>query len=100
MPLGESRFDVAKRVHQAFGTFHRDAEFHKIQDIVIVTHGSTLRAFLMMWLHHSVEWFEKENNPPHCSIRLVEDNLDKGYLFNGFPEGSADYPLYHKTRNY
>ena len=25
MPMGESRFDVAVRVHEAFGTFHRDA---------------------------------------------------------------------------
>jgi broad specificity phosphatase PhoE len=74
-PLGESRFDVAKRVHQvsipahnvdqfwsfyidflqAFGTFHRDAERHGIRDLIIVTHGVTLRAFLMMWLHQSPE---------------------------------------------
>ena len=60
MPLGESRFDVAKRVHDAFGTFHRDAgngscilhlsfgyltvaEQYSIEDLIIVTHGVTLR---------------------------------------------------------
>ena len=50
-PLGESRFDVATRVHQAFGTFHRDADNHGIEDIIVICHGVTLRAFVMMlWL--------------------------------------------------
>jgi len=87
-PLGESRFDVAKRVHQAFGSFHRDAQFHEIKNIVVVSHGVALRAFAMMWLHLSPEWFEKESNPDLCSIRLLEDNVDKGYIFHGFK--SAD----------
>lgn len=83
-PLGESRFDVAKRVHQAFGTFHRDSQMHGIRDLIIVSHGVAIRAFIMMWLHLCPEWFEKETNPNFCSIRLLEDNIDKGYLFEGF----------------
>ncbi len=85
MPQGESRFDVAKRIHQAFGTFHRDAEFHGIHDIVVICHGVTLRAFVMMWCHLSPEWFENERNPQNCSIRLIDSGVDKGYLFEGFP---------------
>lgn len=81
MPLGESRFDVALRVHQAFGTFHRDAEKHGIENIVVVCHGVTVRAFVMQWLHLPVEWFEKEPNPKNCSIRLISDGQDKGYIF-------------------
>jgi 2,3-bisphosphoglycerate-dependent phosphoglycerate mutase len=83
MPLGESRFDVAKRVHQAFGTFHRDAERHGIKDIMVVCHGVTMRAFVMMWCHKTVEWFEKERNPQNCAIRLIEDGEDRGYLHKG-----------------
>eukprot|EP01114_Cavostelium_apophysatum_P020382 TRINITY_DN6812_c0_g1_i1.p1 TRINITY_DN6812_c0_g1~~TRINITY_DN6812_c0_g1_i1.p1 ORF type:complete len:258 (+),score=15.10 TRINITY_DN6812_c0_g1_i1:68-841(+) len=83
-PLGESRFDVAKRIHQAFGTFHRDAQMHGIHDLIVVSHGVALRALAMMWLHHPVEWFEKEPNPQFCSVRLLEGNTDKGYIFNGF----------------
>ena len=49
MPLGESRFDVAIRVHEAFGTFHRDAERNGVRNIIIICHGVTLRAFVMMW---------------------------------------------------
>ncbi len=84
MPLGESRFDVATRVHQAFGTFHRDAKRHGVNDLVVVCHGVTMRAFLMMWLHHTPEWFEAEKNPKNCSIRLIEDSEDQGYVYEGF----------------
>jgi 2,3-bisphosphoglycerate-dependent phosphoglycerate mutase len=84
MPQGESRFDVAKRIHQAFGTFHRDAEFHGIHDIVVICHGVTLRAFVMMWCHLPPEWFEAEKNPFNCAIREIDSGEDKGYLFDGF----------------
>jgi broad specificity phosphatase PhoE len=85
MPQGESRFDVAKRIHQAFGTFHRDAAEHGIHDIVVICHGVTLRAFVMMWCHLSPEWLEAEANPHNCAIRLIENGIDRGYVFGGFP---------------
>jgi 2,3-bisphosphoglycerate-dependent phosphoglycerate mutase len=84
MPQGESRFDVAKRIHQAFGTFHRDAVDHGIQELVVICHGVTLRAFVMMWCHLSPEWFEAEKNPNNCAIRVLDSNCDNGYLFEGF----------------
>jgi len=84
MPLGESRFDVAKRVHQAFGTFHRDAASHGIETLVVVCHGVVLRAFVMMWSHLSPEWFETEPNPANGAIRLLADGRDCGYVFEGF----------------
>lgn len=85
MPQGESRFDVAKRIHQAFGTFHRDALEHGVQNIVVICHGVTLRAFVMMWCHLSPEWFEAEANPSNCAIRVIDDGVDQGYVFAGFP---------------
>ena len=89
MPQGESRFDVAKRIHQAFGTFHRDAEFHGIHDIVVICHGVTLRAFVMMWCHLSPEWFEAERNPYNCAIRVIDRGADRGYMFDGFPRQAS-----------
>ncbi len=89
MPLGESRFDVAKRVHQSFGTFHRDALFHGIETLVVVCHGVVLRAFVMMWCHLSPEWFETEQNPSNGAIRLLEEGEDKGYVFEGFSRQRA-----------
>jgi broad specificity phosphatase PhoE len=85
MPQGESRFDVAQRIHQAFGTLQRDAVQHGIRDIVVICHGVTLRAFVMMWCHLSPEWFEAEPNPANCAVRLIDHGVDKGYLFAGFP---------------
>jgi len=84
MPLGESRFDVVQRVHQAFGTFHRDEDRHGINNLIVVSHGVTLRAFVKAWCHKSIEWFESEPNPKNCSIRLIEEKTDCGYIFSGF----------------
>ena len=88
MPLGESRFDVATRVHQAFGTFQRDRA-DGFENLIVVCHGVTLRAFVMMWLGLSPEWFEAEPNPANCSIRLLENSEDRGTVFPGFPRQSA-----------
>jgi 2,3-bisphosphoglycerate-dependent phosphoglycerate mutase len=84
VPMGESRFDVATRVDQTFATFARDEE-QGVENIVIVCHGVTLRAFVMMWCHLTPEWFEGEPNPRNCSIRLIEGDQDLGYVFDGFP---------------
>lgn len=74
VPLGESRFDVALRVQQAFSLFYRDAELNGIEDLIIVCHGSTMRAFIMMWLHLPFEWFEKEENPNNCDIYHIHQD--------------------------
>ena len=86
-PNGESRYDVCVRVHQFFGTIIRDAEKaeNHVPNVFIVSHGTTLRAFVMMWLHKEVEWFENEPNPSNCSIRWIgrDENgrfVDKGYV--------------------
>ncbi len=82
-PQGESRWDVALRVHQVFGTWQRDAERHNICDLVVVSHGVTLRALTMRWLDHPYEWFDLEPNPKNCSIRLIEGQTDRGYIYEG-----------------
>ena len=84
MPMGESRFDVARRVHQMFFTLHRDLDLNRIEDLVVVSHGVTIRAFIMMWCHEPPEWFEEEPNPKNCAIRLIDDDGDQGYVFDGF----------------
>ncbi len=84
MPMGESRMQVAARMHQAFGTFQRDRQKHGIDTIVVVGHGTTNRAFTMAWMHYTPEWFEREANPKNASIRLIEEGEDRGYIFAGF----------------
>lgn len=80
MPLGESRFDVTLRVQQVFGTWQRDLEKHGIETVVVVSHGVTIRAILMRWLHLPFEWFEQEPNPKNCSVRVISCGEDLGYL--------------------
>jgi broad specificity phosphatase PhoE len=44
---GESRCDVAQRVHQFFGNLQRDHERHGVRRATIVSHGVTIKAFVM-----------------------------------------------------
>jgi len=81
VPLGESRFDVAVRVRETFGTFLRDAERWQYKNIIVICHGVTLRAFVMQWLHLTPEWFEAEGTPGNCWIRLIDDDGDQGYIY-------------------
>lgn len=92
MPLGESRFDVAVRVHQAFGTFHRDAERHGIENIIVVCHGVTLRAFVMQWRHLPFEWFEAQPNPGNCDIYHLGATEDEDLGFVWRSESSPAIP--------
>jgi len=95
LPNGESRYDVCVRVHQFFGTIIRDAERieNPVKNIFVVSHGTTARAFTMMWLHKEVEWIENEPRPENASIRWIgrDENgrfIDKGYIFDGFIDPS------------
>ena len=80
LPLGESPFDVAIRIHQFMGTIHRDLEKHGIDTLFIFTHGTTLRTFLLRWFHYSPEWYHEEKNPKNCWIREIVDGKDLGYI--------------------
>lgn len=80
LPLGESPFDVAIRIHQFMGTIHRDLEKTGVDTLFVFTHGTTLRTFLMRWFHYSPEWYEAEKNPRNCWIREIIDNQDLGYI--------------------
>lgn len=80
LPLGESPFDVAVRVHQFMGTLYRDYEKHAADPIFIFTHGATLRAFLLRWFHYSPEWYHEEWNPKNCWIREIDGDRDMGYI--------------------
>jgi broad specificity phosphatase PhoE len=89
-PMAKAVTTYASRIHQFFGTVIRDAEKadNPVSNVFIISHGTTLRAFVMMWLHKEVEWFEEEKNPANASIRHIgrgEDGHfeDKGYLFQG-----------------
>ncbi len=80
LPLGESPFDVAIRVHQFIESIRRDEQLHKVDTLFVFTHGTTLRTFLLRWFHYTPEWYQAERNPKNCWIREVIDQKDLGYI--------------------
>ena len=80
LPLGESPFDVAIRVHRFMGTIHRDLEKHGVDTLFVFSHGTTIRTFLMRWFHYSTEWYQNERNPKNLAVREIDGDLDLGYL--------------------
>src|SRR4051812_36025710 len=67
IPDGESAGDVYDRVSDFFGSLFRDFEKPGFpENAVIITHGMTIRLFLMRWFHWTVEVFELLSNPANC----------------------------------
>ena len=74
---GESCADVYDRVSDFMHSLYRDfAKQRYAENVVIVTHGMTLRMFLMRWFRWTVEEFESLRNPKNGEI--VEMNLNPG----------------------
>ena len=72
---GESCADVYDRVSDFMDTLHRDFEKpHYPNNVLLVTHGMTLRVFLMRWLHKTVEEFESWGNPKNGEIFTLRLN--------------------------
>ncbi len=66
---GESGGDVFDRCSTFMETLHRDFRDDNFpENVIIVTHGFTLRVFLMRWFHLTVEEFETIRNPKNCQI--------------------------------
>lgn len=84
IPDGESGADVYDRVSTFFETIHRDFTKETFpENVLIVTHGLTLRLFLMRWLHWSVEMFESIANPVNCQIVIMEKQEDDHFQLIG-----------------
>lgn len=83
LPDGESAADVYDRVSDFFGTLHRDFDKPDFpENAVIITHGMTIRLFLMRWFHWTVEEFEAVGNPKNCEIIVLEKNDADKYTLN------------------
>ncbi len=80
-PDGESCADVYDRVSDFFGTMYRDFSKSDFpENAVIVTHGITMRLFLMRWFHWSVEEYETYGNPDNCQLIVMEKGENGKYI--------------------
>ncbi len=96
-PLGNSRADVTAQVGDFINSMMRD-NAHGHEDMVVVTHGVTMRAFEKRFMHYDIEWFEKEPNPKNCDVVLIEGDAAKGYtvtkMFPGLQRAGSIPPDY------
>lgn len=82
-PNGESCADVYDRVSDFLNTLHRDFEKNLYpRNVVIVTHGMTMRVLLMRWFHMTVEEFELLANPSNCDFYHLQLVGNKYQIIN------------------
>lgn len=77
---GESGSDVYDRVSTFLETLHRDfATPDAPRNILLVSHGLTMRLFCMRWFHWSVDFFETLSNPDNAETRVLLRQPDFRY---------------------
>ncbi len=92
-PGGESGLDVWDRQSSLLNTVYRDFEKPDFPDnVLIVTHGYTLRVLLMRWLHWSIERFHTLANPANASMYELRRGPDGRYALVG------DFPVHPGPR--
>lgn len=68
-PHGESGADVCDRVTSFLDAFQRErVEFPMDTNVIIITHGLTMRMFVKRWFHLTVDTFHKMLSPPSGSM--------------------------------
>merc|ERR1719320_483067 len=55
----------------------------RMNTFIIVSHGITIRAFIMRWFHLDPLWYEKSQNHPNCSVYEICGGEHK-FIFGGF----------------
>ncbi|WP_153504536.1 histidine phosphatase family protein [Cumulibacter manganitolerans] len=77
---GESGSDVYDRVSTFLESLHRNFDDPDMErNVVIVTHGLTMRLFCMRWFHWSVEYFESISNPENGTYVVLNKQPDDRY---------------------
>jgi len=96
---GESCADVYDRVSDFMDTLHRDfAKQSFTEDVLLVSHGMTIRVFLQRWFHKTVDTFEHWGNPKNCQIIRLTLNEDTGRYQFDFSELPVSPPVHqYKT---
>ena len=70
---GESPADCYDRTSSFLESMMRQTERKRADRVLIVTHGLTIRCFVMRFLHLSVEQFDALANPPNCCVVTLAD---------------------------
>ncbi len=80
MDGGESGADLWDRMSDFIGTLHRDFENKEYpKNILIFTHGMSMRIFIMRFFKFTVEEFEMWKNPRNAEMYILELQADNKY---------------------
>ena len=80
IPGGEAGSDVYDRMNDLLGSLYRDfSDKDYPQNCVLVTHGLTIRLFIMRFFHLTVEEFELMIAPKNCDLVILELQDDGHY---------------------
>jgi broad specificity phosphatase PhoE len=79
---GESPADCFDRVATFLESMRRQMERKDKDKVLIISHGLTIRCFLMRFLHLTVENFDSMRNPANCAqVRITNiENIEEGQL--------------------
>jgi len=77
---GESGSDVYDRVTDFLGSMNREMKFSSCSDnFVVVSHGITIRAFLMRYFQWTVQEFHDLWNFENCQLAILELQPNRKY---------------------
>ena len=80
IPGGEAGSDVYDRMNDLLGSLYRDfSDKDYPLNCVLVTHGLTIRLFIMRFFHLTVEEFELMIAPKNCDLVILELQDDGHY---------------------
>ncbi len=80
IPGGEAGSDVYDRINDLLGSIYRDFTADDFPDnCILVTHGLTIRLFIMRFFHLTVEEFERMLAPKNCDLVIMELQPDGHY---------------------
>lgn len=73
---GESPADCYDRTSAFLESLMRQIERKAAERVLIVTHGLTIRCFVMRFMHLSVEEFDSLANPHNCDVITISEDGD------------------------
>lgn len=98
-PNGESGADVYDRISAFLDTLFRKFKYKKCADnFIIVSHGITIRLFLMRYFKWTVETFHDLWNPDNCEHVILEREPDS-FNFSLKTPLRSDFMLYTGSLN-
>lgn len=90
---GEAASDVYDRVNDLLGSLYRDFSQPDFpENCVLITHGLTIRLFIMRFFHLTVEEFEMMLPPANCAL-VVLDLQPDGFYKLSTPLKKSPMPL-------